>query len=197
MSRRPKSASAAAALALLALGVSALAAPANAPGAWHPNNVVVLAPPAEPDAPLEISGRVVSTLDSLPVPGVRVHAYHADASGQYIGRRGGPIHLAGDFTSGPGGLYRVRTILPGRAEGAPHVHFEVLDEHGGRTMVTLDLCRIHGAGSDSTYEKLPYFPSLPPTDRSLHYGAVEPGAEHGYVVRWNIPVAIRAPHRER
>jgi protocatechuate 3,4-dioxygenase beta subunit len=64
-----------------------------------------------------IRGRLVDGSGN-PLPGVSVRVYHADLHGEY-GR------LDGTLTTGPNGVYEVRTIRPGSYGYAAHVHFVV------------------------------------------------------------------------
>ncbi len=152
---------------------SLLAAPAS--GAWRPAWEARIAPPGERGEPFVLEGRVLSFPDSQPLPHARVRVYHADAAGRY--RHDGP---AGTLVSGDHGEYRVRTVLPGRAEGEPHVHFEIFDPGGTFQLFTVTLARRHGSGSDTTYARLPYLLELP-TDtpwQYVEYG--EGGALHAH-----------------
>lgn len=133
------------------------AAGASAGGAaWKPSWEARIAPRGEPGETFILEGRVISFPDSQPLPHVRVRAYHADASGKY--RSDGP---GGYFVSGDHGEYRVVTVLPGRAEGEPHVHFQIYPSGQPMQFFTVTLARLHGAGSDTTYAHLPYLLELP------------------------------------
>ena len=124
--------------------------------AWKPSWEARIAPRGEPGETFILEGRVISFPDSQPLAHVRVRAYHADASGKY--RSNGP---GGSLSSGDHGEYRVVTVLPGRAEGEPHVHFEIYPDGQAMQFFTVTLARLHGAGSDSAYARLPYLLQLP------------------------------------
>jgi hypothetical protein len=180
-----------AAASLVLSSVLALAAgpPSRPAGAWHPSGELTLAGPDEPGEPFVIEGRVLSDADSVPLRGVRLHAYHADNPGYYGGGPGGPARIAGNLVSGEHGFFRIRTVLPGMAEGTPHVHFEIYNASGGKTgAFTLNLCRVHGAGSDANFERIPYFPSVPASRDPGYWAKVERAADRGFICRWDAPV---------
>ena len=183
-------AAALAALTLLALKPGP--GPAGTPAAWHPAHEVTLTLPGEPGRPFVLDGRVVGAADSVPLRGVHVHFYHADAHGHYSEKRDEPPRLAGDLVSGAHGEYRVRTVLPGMYDGMPHVHIAVIDGNGISTFLILTLCRLHGPGSDSVYATLPNYPRLPASDHQLHFANVEPADGGGFVCHWDLPAPSTA-----
>jgi len=86
---------------------------------------ITLAPAGEPGERMVLTGRVL--WHGRPLPGATVHVYHADSLGRYFIPGSGTTapRLSGVLRSGPGGVYRVHTVIPGRYEGYPHIHFEV------------------------------------------------------------------------
>jgi hypothetical protein len=174
---------------VLVIAAAFAACAATAPPSWRPPDEARLAGPHEPGERFVLEGFVVSRDDGRPLRGVHVHAYHADAHGRYAERADGPARLAGDLESGPQGTYTLRSIVPGLAEGSPHVHLEIFDAtRNSRLLLTLNLCRTHGAGSDAAFERLPYFAVLPKSQPPGYWAKVERAADTGFVCRWNIPV---------
>lgn len=152
---------------------SAAAVPARLPK-WG----ITLADSTEPGKPLVIEGRVFSLPDSQPLQDIVVHLWHADAQGNYGNpAKGRFARLDGQGRTGIAGVFRVRTVLPGPAEGAAHIHYRLegtgLDPVAG----TLNLARSHGAGSDTAFAKVPYMLNptasqqwlfVEPDDRGFH-----------------------------
>lgn len=91
------------------------AAPAHA--APPVPSVLQLMKPGDSGIPLVIRGRLVDGSGN-PLPGVSMRVYHADLHGEY-GRYDGTL------TTGPRGVYEVRTIRPGSYGYAAHVHYVV------------------------------------------------------------------------
>lgn len=171
------------ALAAARLGLAA----APAPSTWHPASDLVLAPPHEPGVLLLIEGRVLA--DTVPVAGAKLHAYQQDASGHYSFKPGAPNRLAGDLVTGPDGRFRIRTIVPGLAEGSPHLHLAIEGPRAGSTRMTLALCRTHGAGSDTAFARFPLFVTEPTATGSDQWARVEHAADTGFVCRPVIRVS--------
>lgn len=154
--------------AAFALVPAALAAPVGRAPSWE----VTLADSAEPGRPLVLEGRVFTLPDSLPLRDATVRFWHADAHGSY-GRppAGRFARLDGVLRTNVAGGFRVRTVLPGPAEGFAHVHYRVSGPGVTEKAGTLNLARSHGAGSDEAYGRLPYM--LDPT-ASQEWAFVEP-----------------------
>lgn len=187
MSRRETLARLATAV-LVAIGAprAAAAAAASAPPSWQ----VTLADSTEPGKPLVMEGRVFSLPDSQPVRDVTVHLWHADAHGSYGNPpKGRFARLDGQARTNVAGGFRALTVLPGPAEGAAHIHYELsgpgIDPFAG----TLNLARSHGAGSDTAYAKLPYM--LNPT-ASQQWLFVEPD-EKGFHGSCRLYIRRHAP----
>ncbi len=144
--------------AIGAIGAAHAAAPAKpASPSWE----LALAPPGEPGEPFVIDARLLGWPDSLPVRNTAVRVYHADASGAYSAKGESHARLEGTVHTNVLGQIRVRTILPGTAEGVPHVHFVLTDPGFHGRMSTLTLCRATGAGSDTAFARLPQMLTLP------------------------------------
>lgn len=80
--------------------------------------------------PLFLRGRVLDTC-AKPVPGARVHLWHADKDGSHIDDR-----WRADFAVGADGAFRLKTVLPGFAGGLPrHIHV-VVSHPGHKKLVT-------------------------------------------------------------
>ena len=166
---------------------AAVAAAPGVPSSWQ----VTLADSTEPGTPLVIEGRVFSLPDSLPLRDVTVHVWHADAHGNYGNPPGGRFaRLDGKARTNVAGGFRVLTVLPGPAEGAAHIHYELSGTGFGPIVGTLNLARSHGAGSDTAYAKVPYM--LNPTT-SQQWLFVEPD-EKGFHGSWRMFVRRHATH---
>jgi hypothetical protein len=155
------------------LAAVALSTPGTAPaGTAAPRWEIALADSAEPGRPFVLEGRVLALPDSQPLRDVTVRIWHADARGSY-GRPAASLyaHLDGYVRTNVAGGFRVRTVLPGPAEGFPHVHYAISGAGIETKAGTLNLARSHGAGSDTSYAKLPYM--LDPT-ASQEWVFVEP-----------------------
>jgi hypothetical protein len=169
----------AAAIALIAAAASGASAPSGAPS-WE----VSLAPPGEPGVPFVIEGRVLGAGDR-PLRDVVVYAYHADAAGDYFRRGEKKPKLSGMLRTNVLGQFRIRTVLPGLAEGIPHIHFELAAPGADYRAVTVSLARKVGAGSDTSFSHLPQMLSL---DRSSgHWAYARPDTARGYRCDWDIP----------
>ena len=90
--------------------------------AKHPIWDLSLVPADEPGEPFVLEGRVIGN-DSQPLRDVLIYAYHADAAAQYALPGSSNPRLAGLLRTHVLGGYRIRSILPGPAEGISHVHF--------------------------------------------------------------------------
>lgn len=141
-----------------------------------------LAPPGEPGVPFVLEGRVVGT-DGRPLHDLLVNVYHTDDSGKYDWPRGGQPRLSGKLRTNVLGGYRVRTVLPGVAEGASHVHMELADPREGYRAITLSFCRLVGAGSDKRFAQLSQMLELPVNG---FWAYVRPDTV-GYRCDWDVP----------
>jgi protocatechuate 3,4-dioxygenase beta subunit len=87
-----------------------------------------LAPANEPGEPLVIEGRVTGR-DGRPLAGAVIHAYQADAAGEYGDLVNDNPRLCGVLRTDARGLYRIATVRPSSRRnlegGPPHVHFEL------------------------------------------------------------------------
>jgi hypothetical protein len=113
----------------------------------------------EPGRPFVLEGRVLGGLDGTqPMRDVRMYFYHAADDGDYHWPRNAPgkPRINGILHTNVMGEYLVRTVLPGTAEGIPHVHIELQAPGTNRRFVTITLARSSGPGSDTTYRRLPY-----------------------------------------
>jgi len=177
-------------LLLLPAGVHA-AGGTNGPKS--PTWDLALTSPGEPGAPFVIEGRLMGG-DSQPLRDVLVHVYHADHAGQYSTAGESGPRLSGLLRTNVLGRFRVRTVLPGMAEGIPHIHFEIAGPGSDYRALTLTLCRREGAGSDSTFARLPQMLTLP-TDGNWVYVHRDP---HGvFVCRWDLPFSRAVRTRGR
>jgi hypothetical protein len=170
---------------LVLLTLAGVPTSAAAP-AWE----VALADSAEPGRPFVLEGRVLALPDSQPLRDVAVHLWHADARGSY-GRpaTGRFARLEGHVRTNVAGGFRARSILPGPAEGFAHVHYSVSGTGLKTRTGTLNLARSHGAGSDTSYAKLPYM--IDPT-ASQEWAFVEPD-EAGFHGSCRLYVKRRVP----
>ena len=92
------------------------------PRAWD----VSLCPDTATTPYLVVRGRVLGA-GERPLAGVNVYAYHADEQGLYAtpGEPWRGPKYAAVLRTNAKGEYRIRTVVPGKYEGPPHVHFEV------------------------------------------------------------------------
>jgi hypothetical protein len=141
----------------LAASVLALALISAAAPSW----TVRLDPPGEPGIPFELSGRVLLRPGGPPARGVKVYAYHADASGHYGLHGEREPRLAGTLHTNVLGEYKIRTILPGRYGGEPHFHMRIYGPDDQVRALTLGFLRPRGAGSDSGLAKLSQMIEMP------------------------------------
>jgi Dioxygenase len=134
-----------------------------APTKSRPTWVANLAPAGEPGESFILDGTLVSA-QGQPMRDVPMFVYHADARGNYsdLSRLGEEQpRLAGSLRTNVLGRFQVKTILPGLAEGIPHVHFEIAVPDSSYRAIPLNLARIRGAGSDTTFGVLPQMQELP------------------------------------
>ena len=91
------------------------------PKSWD----IEVAARSEPGERLVVSGHVLSREHRVPLAGVSVYVYHADAKGSYNREdtEGGEPRLCGVLRTNSKGEYRIRTVMPGGY--SPHLHFEV------------------------------------------------------------------------
>ena len=153
---------------------------------------ITIVGPEEPGDRLEVTGGVYHVRGRA-VAGATVYVYHSDSDGQYS-RNGqgyeGP-RLCGILRTDAQGQFRIRTVMPGHAEGTPHMHFEVRGKgvHRQGTTLLLDLNRRPDTTSNSpqtpwTPSAHPIFPksllpTFPPVTRDSS------GVYHGH---WDIVV---------
>lgn len=140
-------------------------------------------PPANEKFLLE--GRVLDR-DGKPCHDVRMHVHHANGEGQYYDMpvaEGGHMLCAAMLRTNVMGEYRVETVLPGMAEGTPHVHMAVEDRSGGWRYFTVNLARNTGPGSDKVFEKLPWMIKLPDQD---HWAYVARDADNAFHCTFDI-----------
>ena len=185
------SATSAAVLAIVIAGTLAARSaepPAATPG--PPSWEVDLAPAGERGSPFVIEGRVIGT-GNRPLRDVLVYAYHADDQGIYMRRGKSQPHLSGMLRTNVMGGYRIRTVLPGLVEGNPHVHFELAGPGAQYRAVALSLCRLVGAGSDTSFAHMPQMLSLP--SGSGHWAYARPDTAGGYRCDWDIPFGALQP----
>jgi hypothetical protein len=174
------------------LGVTLLAAAAlgaaapSSPPTWE----VSLGKPGEPGVPFVFEGRVLGA-GNRPLRDVLVHVYHADDSGNYEWPRGGQPKLSGMARTNVLGAFRVRSVLPGKAEGTAHLHFEMAAPGADYRFATLSLCRATGAGSDKSFAHLDQMLKLP--SGSGYWAYVTPDTGRGYRCSWDIPFAGLKP----
>src|SRR2546425_9515471 len=109
-------------IALLALAAIAASAPAGSPS-WE----------------IVVEGRVIDA-QGRPMRDVLVYAYHADDHGNYTRGGEGKPRLSGMLRANVLGGFRVRTVLPGLAEGIPHIHFELAAPRAQYRAVAVSLC---------------------------------------------------------
>ena len=120
----------------------------------------VLAPAGEPGVQFILEGRVLDARGA-PLRNAVVFAYHADDAGNYTHPGEQDAHLRGLVRTNVLGAFRFVSVLPGTAEGIPHVHFEYETSPLDHRAETITLARREGAGSDTTFARLPYMLDLP------------------------------------
>jgi len=176
-------------MAVIAAAAIGAAAPPGTPS-WE----ATLAPRGEPGVPFVFEGRVLGTGDR-PMRDVLVYAYHADDSGNYLWPRGGRPKISGMARTNVLGAFRLHSVLPGRAEGFAHIHFELAAPGADYRAVTLNLYRAVGAGSDTSFAHLDQMLS-PPTG-VMYWAYVIPDTGGGYRCTWDIPFGKLRPLKER
>ena len=91
-------------------------------------SIGVLVSEQEPGTRLIVSGRVFDPSGTKPVAGVRVYAYHTDASGVYNKPGIKEPRLKTTVVTDAEGRFELRTIRPGSYPGGgvpAHIHLEV------------------------------------------------------------------------
>jgi len=153
----------AAALAGLAASAPLAGGDAAHPASTHaPSWEADIAKPGEPGRPFVLEGRVLGGLDGKqPLRDVTVYVYHAADDGNYYSPGNKDPRIRGTLHTNIMGEYRVRSVLPGMAEGVPHIHIELTAPGTPSRGITLTLARSSGPGSDTTYKRLPYMIKLP------------------------------------
>lgn len=146
---------------------------------------ISLVPDHEPGRPFVIEGRVIGLPDSLPIRDAVLYAYQTDARGHYSMDGVGQPRLSGTLHTNVGGGFRIRTILPGKYEGSPHLHYRLSGPGIKTQSATLSLFRDRGAGYDTTYAQLPWLLEKS-TNTSL---SVEPDTEGGFTGYWILRVS--------
>jgi len=169
---------------LLAAATLGAAAPSRPPS-WETD----LAPKGEPGRPFVMEGRVIGAADH-PLRDVLVYVYHADDRGDYTRAGEKKPRLSGMLRTNVLGGYRVRTVLPGMAEGIPHIHFELAAPGAQYRAVAVSLCRAVGAGSDTSFAHLPQMLTVSAVG---HWAYVRPDTVGGYVCTWDIPFGALPP----
>lgn len=90
-------------------------------------SVGVLATEKEAGTRLIVSGQVFDPTGTKPVPGVRLYAYHTDATGVYNKPGIREPRLKATIVTDAEGRFELRTIRPGSYPGGgnpAHIHFE-------------------------------------------------------------------------
>ena len=91
--------------------------------------------------------------------------------------------------------YRIRSVLPGIGEGSPHIHFRLTGPDGRYRVCTLFLCRSSGAGSDTTFARLPQMLNIddqPVFEAGIadFYAYTWPDTAGVYRCTWDIPFDV-------
>lgn len=108
---------------MLLIPIVAIALFAN--GGTH---VGIMATDKEPGTRLIVSGQVFDPSGTKPVPGVKVYAYHTDATGVYNKPDAREPRLKATIVTDAEGRFELRTIRPGSYPGGggpAHIHFEL------------------------------------------------------------------------
>lgn len=90
-------------------------------------SVGVMAPDSEPGTRLVVSGRIYDATGTKPLKGVRLYAYHTDATGVYNKPSAKEPRLKATVATDAEGRFELRTIRPGSYPGGgnpAHIHFE-------------------------------------------------------------------------
>jgi hypothetical protein len=107
-----------------------------------------------------VTGTVADARGRL-IAGATLHVYHQDSTGQYM-RDHEPARLEARVRTGSDGAYRLLSVVPGGAEGAPHVHFEV--EARGHAAQSFVMPVPAKAGQPRGTTSRPLFPSQSPDE---------------------------------
>lgn len=89
--------------------------------------VGVMASPAEPGTRLVVTGQIFDASGTKPLPGVRLYAYHTDATGVYNKPGIREPRLKATVVTDAQGRFELRTIRPASYPGGgnpAHIHFE-------------------------------------------------------------------------
>lgn len=92
------------------------------------SHVGIMVTEKEPGVRLIVSGRVFDPSGTKPVAGVRVYAYHTDATGIYNKPDARQPRLKATVVTDADGRFELRTIRPAAypgSSGPAHIHFEV------------------------------------------------------------------------
>lgn len=157
-------------------------------GPWD----VKMTSPGEPGDPLIVEGRVLGA-DGRPRRDLRLHAYHADAAGRYGVGDLGSARLSVLLRTNLLGEFRLRTVMPGRPEGNPHIHFEIEAPGEQYWATSLNFCRSEGAGSDTTLAVLPWLLQMP----SSQWAPVRRDADGVVRCRWDLRLADASRQTKR
>ena len=121
------------------------------PAGWD----IEIAPRNEPGGRFVIEGRLLGAGDSLPITGANVYVYHVDQKGWYSRKGDKYPRLAGVLRTDRLGRYRVRSILPGRYESGPHVHFEAWGQDLPANSWFVNLYKAPGEKDDPAWGRTP------------------------------------------
>ncbi|HKJ27410.1 MAG TPA: hypothetical protein VJ965_07215 [Anaerolineales bacterium] len=98
-------------------------------------STIVLAQADEPGQRLMLTGTVVDSQTSEPIPGTEIHLYHADANGEY--QPSDPAdestaRLSGTVFTDENGAFAVDTIVPREYDqpGNRHIHLHTVQAEG-------------------------------------------------------------------
>lgn len=189
------------ALAIVAIGVLVIGTAGDAlavrcrdrkPTTWD----LALAPAPEPGDRLVLTGRVIDRVRRTPLAGISMMVYHSDSRGNYNppGDKSLDARLCGVLITNARGEYRIRTTVPGEAEGTPHIHFEVWGPNVTRRQGAVNLQK---RSSDIPVSKLPTLrdlgvyhvtPDATSLFRSIH--RAEDGIYYG---TWDVAVDVVDP----
>ena len=165
------------------------AAVAASSGSWD----IRLAPPNEPGERLMVMGHVRRLINTMPLAGMHVYAYHADGKGYYapLGHETEPPRLAGTAITNAKGEFRFRTVMPGAYGGGPaHIHFEVWGPSMPRRAFVMNLAAPAAPDTGSLLESaiqraagetkaMPGLYPLVRDSKGMLHGAMEIAWEHG------------------
>ncbi len=179
-----------ASLTILLACLAAAAAPSPAPAppaaaARAPGWEVSLVPEARTGGRLTIEGRLLGE-DGRPRRGVRMLVHHAAPGGLVCAPEDPRLLMSGVLRTNVLGEFRVHTVMPGMAEGVPHLHFEMELPGPVYRAIPLRLARTEAAGSDTTFEKLPWVATV--GDRTF-WTSVTRDTLGDYHCRWDLKLA--------